>query len=220
LAQSYLVGVLSGVLSDCKTISISTYDLANSKRTVLYDIREFLADPTCTSIGVSPSLLGYQQILDKNNLRMEVSILATMDCNAINIDILNIEQLERVEGSPVYTIDYKGYTYQGRYYIDTFYYGMDPILCFVNTNSRIPPLTVGVFKQLCLVSMRNTVALPLFMHYGAAPDLDGIHRPKPCFWYALSLPSLPLSPAACDLTPHSPLPAMPMVTKISVISSV
>jgi hypothetical protein len=182
LAQSYLVGVLSGVVADCSSIAVSSYDLSNSKRTVLYDFNEFMSDPTCTSIGVSPSLLGYQKILDRNNFRLQVSILATMDCNALNMDILDIDQLQTVASSPSYEISYNGYLYIGQYYIDTIYYGMDPILCFVNSESNVPPLTIGVFKQLCMIPFQNTLALPLFLHYGAAPDSDDIHRPKPCYW--------------------------------------
>lgn len=182
MAQSFLVGVLSGVTADCSSIAVSSYDLANSKRIVLYDYQEFMANPTCNSIGVSPTLLGHQHILDRNNFRLEVNILATMDCNAINIDILDIDQLQTVANTPTYQIDYRGYTYFGKYYIDTIYYGMDPILCFVNSRKDIPPLTTGVFRQLCTIPFENTLALPFFLHYGAAPDPDGIHRPKPCYW--------------------------------------
>ncbi len=173
---------MSGVHSDCQSIAVSTYDLANSKRNVLYDIVEFMADSTCTSIGVSPSLLGYNYYLDKYSFRMGVSILSTMDCNAINMDILSLDLLQTVVNGPTYEVSFNGHTYIGQYYIDVLYYGMDPLLCFRNSNPEVTPLQLGYFQHLCMIPFGNTVALPLFMHYGASPDADGIHRPKPCYW--------------------------------------
>ena len=194
---------LSNAYADCGMGSTTTsYDLPSATHSIRIPYTSFIADGDCNST-VSPEHIGYIQYTSSSTIDITLDVRTFGDSVGINSGYFPVTDLPIIttllDGGGGESFIYRGHTYIGNYYFDTFYSGMRPLYCIINNDtytssttyykSTVPDLTddgEGI-NQLCYVTLGdsgNMFALPIFLHYGAgAGSLSPSHNaPKPCFW--------------------------------------
>jgi hypothetical protein len=109
---SYVDSTLSNNIADCMTISLSSYDLANSENIGSYEYADFVADPTCNTI-VNPENMGYDAVLNGAQFSMHLDSRTLIDSMSVNLDLLLFSSLSIVGDSPKYYFSNNGYNYTG-----------------------------------------------------------------------------------------------------------
>jgi hypothetical protein len=180
LSLSYVDLTISNEAADCDSYSVSSYDLANAVNDGSYDYADFVMNPTCNST-VIPESLGYSSYLSGTSFTVTVDVRSLIDSTSINFGILQLSSLSLVSYSPTLRFAYNGATYLGAYYVDSWYVGMRPIYCVSAEDGTIDGRN-GVVSQLCFMLVGDLIGFPIFNHYGAGIDVDGITRPIPCTW--------------------------------------
>ena len=87
-----------GIRGDCLLEGDSQYNAADGKMTLLYSYQDFVNDTVCGSI-TNPSNMGFEQTYDFDFFRTKVDVSSLVTCVAVNVGVLDIQELDTIEGS-------------------------------------------------------------------------------------------------------------------------
>jgi uncharacterized membrane protein len=152
-------GGISNLYYDCVNISSSSYDQANGRMLLSYNINQFQIEPQCTNI-VSPSLLGYSKYFNPSSLQISIDVRSMIVALAVNIGIISVKILQEVQGSTAY-FTYNGQVYNTSNYFDPQFPNMKPITCMTNPTR-------------CIIQINQAIGIPVFNQIGTSLEYPNI----------------------------------------------
>lgn len=160
-------GVFSSQYGICDLLGYTSYDLANSAIITELNYSVFIQHRECTEV-VLPQMLGYSSAIDNNVFTVGIDVRSFATAMSVNWGILALDDLGSASSEVLY-VHYNNYTFQARQYFDLRYELMSPILCMRNL-TMLPP-QLNVLRQLCFYIASETVAVPVYSHFGASEVL-------------------------------------------------
>ncbi len=123
---------------------------------------QFIQNTVC-SAAVNPLSFGYFPSVDQGVFTLQLDVLAFSTAMAVNLGILQVADLG-IASTDFYSFTYQNVSYLTGQYFDVRYPNMDTIVCIQNT-THFPAGVKGV-TSLCMYLVGQTLALPVFNHFG------------------------------------------------------
>lgn len=158
--REYTAGALTNEQYDCKAAATGSFDPANNKLQVSFNIADYESS-NCTRIA-PPELLGYQASVSPGVFKIALDVRSLMTAVAVNLNVLSLSSLQYVTRSN-YTVNFDGNNVTFSKYLDPRYPGMTPVLC----------LDQPLFSR-CVVFMGSVPALPMFLHRGSSKNVPEV----------------------------------------------
>jgi hypothetical protein len=157
---------ISSVYGVCSVTPFTDYDQANHVLISTYTNYALFQNQTSCTNAVYPPNFGYTQKFDGNIYELEIDVESLSVAMGVNLGYVQLEDLRFVT-QELANFSYAGATYSIGEYFDVRYPLMDPIFCMKNS-SELPPNTPHSLLQFCVIIVGDTLALPVFNHYGTS----------------------------------------------------
>lgn len=172
--QSYIQAHVMSRSGFCTVTSYATFDQANVDLTTQLNFTQLVQDEICAE-GINPLCFGYYGPVDDGIFQLSMDMNTFSTAMAVNLGIVQISNLGQASATFL-DIQVGNVTFLAGKYFDVRFPNMDTIFCLHNVTAYPENVdgTVHDVEQLCFYEFGQTLALPVFNHYGTS-DEDPIY---------------------------------------------
>lgn len=179
--REHIVGHLSSQQGVCNASIFTRFLAAESNVYIQTPYDSYVNNEICNRT-VNPHYLGYVDGVNTNTFEVKIDIRALFTAAAVNLGILNFDNIVAVESSRE-NLPIDGILYSYAYYYDPKFPGMKPIYC----------VSAGD-NQLCTLRVGKVFTFPFFHHLGNNTQL-----PEKCICADLTAEELSYRDNPCNV---------------------